>query len=511
MKTGVPAIASFALLATQALAQTPQPRNIGPLVDAYVTSHQREIVSQLADLLAIPNVRSDPAGMRRNAGALRALLAQRGMTAEILETTGQPIVVGDLQVPGATRTLLLYAHYDGQAVNPRAWKQPSPFTPVLRDGRLEDGAREITDFRTRATFNADWRLYARSASDDKAPIVAICAAIDALKASGVALTSNVRVLLDGEEESSSPSLAQAIAKNRSRFAADLMLFLDGPTHPSGRPTIAFGARGLLGVEITVYGPKMELHSGHYGNWVPNPAMELARLLASMKDDSGRVLVKGFYDGIAPLTAAEDSMLASVPDDPAALMKLFGIAEPERKGLTLQQAVQLPSLNVRGLESANVGETARTVIPSRAVASIDVRLIKETTASELAAKIRAHVRAQGFHVVDTDPDDATRARYGRIAKVVTGERGATNGYRTDVASRESQAVISAMTRVLGERPVLIRTMGGTVPITPITDIMGFPAIIVPTVNYDNNQHSDNENLRLGHFFTSIKTIAALLTM
>ena len=482
---------------------------LGRQVEAYVSAHQREIVGELADLLSIPNVRADQPGIRRNADLLRAMLAKRGFTAAVLETDGSPLVVGELRVPGATRTLLLYAHYDGQAVHPANWKQASPFTPTMRTGRLEDGATEVPDLRTRSTFDADWRLYARSASDDKSPIVAMLTAIDALKANGLAPTSNLRVLLDGEEESGSPSLPAALVRYRDRLSADLMFFFDGPTHPSGRPTIVFGVRGNLGMSITVYGPKMELHSGHYGNWVANPAMRLAELLATMKDDDGKVLVAGFYDGIAPLTAADQAMLRGVPDDPAALMKLLGIAEPERRGLSLQEALQLPTLNIRGLASADVGANARTIIPDRAVASIDVRLVQETPARAMAEKVRAHVRAQGYHLVDADPDDATRARHPKLARV-TGVDG-SNGYRTDPSSAQSKAVIAAVTSAFDRPPVLIRTMGGTLPIAEIVDVMGFPAIVVPTVNYDNNQHSDNENIRMGHFFESIRTIAALLRM
>src|SRR4029453_12572456 len=170
-------------------------------------------------------------------------LAKRGLMAEILETAGNPLVWGEMKAAGATRTLPIYAHYDGQPVNPRDWRQPSPFTPILRAGRMEDNGAELGDLATRTTFDADQRIYARSASDDKSPIVALLAAFDALKANGLRPSSNIRVILDGEEEADSPSLVPAIAKYRDKLTADVMFILDGPLHPSGRPTLVYGGGG----------------------------------------------------------------------------------------------------------------------------------------------------------------------------------------------------------------------------------------------------------------------------
>ena len=287
-----------------------------------------------------------------------------------------------------------------------------------------------------------------------------------------------------------------------------MFILDGPLHPSGRPTLVYGARGILTLQLTSYGPKVPLHSGHYGNWVPNPAMRLAQLLATMKGDDGKVLIKGFYDGLPPLTAEEQAIIDGVPDDPAALQALFGIAGPERPGLKLQEALQYPSFNVRGLSSAFVGGEARTIIPATATAEIDVRLVKETPAARLHELVVAHIRAQGWHVVTTDPDDATRATYPKIVKVIARGDG-TNAYRTSPLLPISKQVVSSMQEVFGAPPVQIRTSGGTVPIAPFIEALGFPAISVPNVNFDNNQHGENENLRLGHFFRAITTMAALL--
>jgi acetylornithine deacetylase/succinyl-diaminopimelate desuccinylase-like protein len=375
---------------------------------------------------------------------------------------------------------------------------------------MEDKGAELGDLATRTTFDADQRVYGRSASDDKSPIVALLAAFDALKASGLQPSSNIRVILDGEEEVDSPSLVPAIAKYRDKLTADVMFILDGPLHPSGRPTVVYGARGILALQLTSYGPRFALHSGHYGNWVPNPAMRLAQLLASMKSDDGKVLIKGFYEGLPPLTGEEQAIIDGVPDDPAALEAFFGIAGPERPGLKLQEALQYPSFNIRGLSSAFVGGEARTIIPATATAEIDVRLVKETPAARLHELVVAHIRAQGWHVVTTDPDDATRAKYPKIVKVIARGDG-TNAYRTSPILPISKQLVSSLQEVFGAPPVQIRTSGGTVPIAPFIEALGFPAISVPTVNFDNNQHSENENLRLGHFFRAITTMAALLTM
>ena len=500
-------VASF--LAAASLAATP-PADLRAKIDGWVEQNQRALVASLAELLAIPNVAADRQNIRRNAVWLRAQLEARGFAAEILETSGNPLVFGELRVPGATRTILFYEHYDGQPVNPKDWRQPSPFTPILRDGRMEDGGREIPNgLTTLRTFSPEMRIYARSASDDKSPFVALCAALDALKAHGIAPTSNVKVILDGEEEAGSPSLVPAITKYRDKLAADVMYILDGPVHPSERPTVVYGARGIATIELTVYGPRFGLHSGHYGNWAPNPAMRLAQLLATMKADDGRVTIDGFYDGITPVAPEEQAMLDAVPDNPASLMALFGIAAPERADLSLQEALQLPTLNVRGLSSAYVGEQARTIIPDRAVAALDVRLVKETPAERMVKLVREHIRRQGWHVVEVEPDDTTRAKYPRIVRMTAGD--GTNAYRTSPLLPVAKQTVGALSAVFGQPPVQIRTSGGTVPITPFIEALGFPAMSLPIVNFDNNQHGENENLRLGHFFRGVTTIAAVLTM
>jgi acetylornithine deacetylase/succinyl-diaminopimelate desuccinylase-like protein len=470
----------------------PQSDNLKTTVSTWVGAHEKAIVGELLEALAIPNVAADQPNIRRNAEHLRAMLARHGFTPEILETTGNPLVYGALNVPGATRTILFYCHYDGQPVDPSKWNQPDPFTPVVRGE------------------GPDARIYARSASDDKAPIVALMSAVDALKASGLAPSSNLRVILDGEEEASSPSLVPAIARYKDQLRADLMIILDGPAHSSGRPTVVYGARGIATVDLTVFGPKSGVHSGNYGNWMPNPALRLATLLASMKDDDGRVRVAGYYDAVKPLTAEERAMLDAVPDDSARMLRTFGVAAPEAAFPKLQDAMQYPTLNIRGLASSFVGPGARTIVPDRAVAAIDIRLVKETSGEDLVTKLSAHIEKQGYHLVQGDPDEATRAKYGKIAALrLNGP--IISAFRTPTSDPRARALVASVTRTFGQPPVQLRTLGGTVPIAPFIEALGFPALLVPIVNFDNNQHEENENLRLGTFFDGIVTIAAILRM
>ena len=482
-----------------------------PKIEAWTAAHQKAIVGEFLDLLAMPNVAADRPNIERNAVFLKAMLEKRGFKAELLPTDGNPLVWGERLVSGATTTVLVYCQFDGQPVNPKGWAQPNPFAPVLRTGRPDEGGRDIADPRSQARYENDWRVYARSASDAKGPIVSFMAALDALAAQGLGPTVNLRVIMDGEEEISSPNLVPAIEKYREKLKADLMLVFDGPMHFTDQPTLVFGARGIQTAQLTVFGPKSGVHSGNYGNWMPNPALRLAHLLASMKDDGGNILVEGFFDDLVPLTREEQALIAAVPNEDARLLRVFGVAQPERDDVSLQMAFQKPTLNIRGMQSSFIGDDARTIIPDRAVAELDIRLVKETNGARMLERLRAHIVKQGYHVVDSDPDDATRARYTHIVKLSSPRRAATAAFRTSPLLKESRRVIAALERVWGEPPVRIRTAGGTVPISQFIEALGFPAILVPVVNFDNNQHEENENLRLGNLFRGVVTYAGVLRM
>jgi acetylornithine deacetylase/succinyl-diaminopimelate desuccinylase-like protein len=501
----VGAAAALAVVASAqgtAFGQSPTIR----AVREYRVAHEREIIAELVGLLSLPNVASDLADMRRNAEALAAMLERRGIGARLLETGGPPYVFGELPVPGARRTVLFYAHYDGQPVDPERWVGHGPFEPVLRDGALEAGGR-IIGFPADGGYEADWRLYARSASDDKAPIVALLTALDALRAAGAGPAVNLKFIFEGDEEAGSPNLGRLVREYGHLLGADLVISADGPSHPSGLPTLYFGARGIVSVELTVYGPLRPLHSGHYGNWAPNPAMRLAQLLATLKDrDTGRVQVEGFYDDVVPLSEFERAAIREVPDDDAERMRTFGIAEPEMDGARLE-LINLPSLNVRGLRAGWVGEAARTIVPDVAIASIDMRLVKDIDPARQVARLIRHIERQGYTVIDEEPDLETRRRHARLVRVVTSD--GYPAFRTPMDLPVARALIAAVEGGTGRKAVKLPTLGGSVPLYQFTDVLGIPTVGIPIVNHDNNQHSPNENLRLGNLWSGIEILAAAM--
>ena len=480
-------------------------------IAAWTRDHQHALLDEYEGFLRLPNVATDHIAIRRNADALLEMMRRRGLSPQLLENADRsapPAVYGEWLVPGATRTLVLYAHYDGMPVDAADWAS-DPWTPVWRRGRL-DVAPEIVERDASRSIDPDWRLYARGASDDKAGVFAILAAIDALKAVGLQPTINIKLFFDGEEEQGSPHLREVLDLHRELLAAEAWLIADGPLHLSGRRQLVFGVRGDANVDITVYGPKRPLHSGHYGNFAANPALRLARLLASMKDEDGRVQVAGWYDGLEPLGPAERAALAAAPDDESGLLRELGLTAGEMHGVSLPEAINLPSLNINGIRSADVGAQARNVIPVDARATLDLRLVKGNTVQGQFGRLLAHVEAQGFHVIDRAPTDAERARYPKIATMVL-QPGAYAASRTAMDLPIARDVIAALRTVAGDTLLLTPTMGGSLPLVVITEATSAPTLVIPLANPDNNQHAENENLRVGHLWDGIATMAALMRM
>ncbi len=472
-------------------------------------AHEHAIIGEFIELLSIPNVARDLPNMRRNAALIGRILAKRGVTTRLLEAAGgPPAVYGELKTPGAVRTTFFYVHYDGQPVEPSQWAGGDPFRPTLRDAPLEADGKTIPLPPPAKPFDPEWRLYARSTGDDKAPIIALMAALDALRAARIPLRNNLMFFFDGEEEAGSPHLEEILRRNRELLRADTWLFCDGPVHQNRSQQVVFGSRGVTSLNITVYGPRRELHSGHYGNWSPNPAMMLAQLVGSMKDADGRVLIRDFHLGVEPLGETEKRALAEAPNFDRELMRELWLSRTEGDGRRLDELINLPALNVRGLASAGVGAQSRNVIPATATASIDIRLVKGIDHRTAARRVIDHVRAQGYFVTGSEPDQATRMAHPRVARVVVAE--GYNAFRTSMDLEVSRRVIRAVESARG--PVVrLPTFGGSLPVVPFVEILGATPIFVPIANHDNNQHGHNENIRLRNLWDAIETMAALLAL
>jgi acetylornithine deacetylase/succinyl-diaminopimelate desuccinylase-like protein len=469
--------------------------------------HERAIMDEFVALLAIPNIAADRGNIQRNAETIAAMMQKRGIAARLVSVPGgNPVVFGEIRTPGATRTIVFYAHYDGQPLDPKEWATP-PFTPTLRDKQIERDGQVIPLPAAGKPFDPEWRMYARGSADDKAPIIAMLAAVDAIHAAGLRLKSNVKFAFEGEEEAGSVNLAKTLAANKELFAGDVWLSCDGPLHQTRRQSITFGARGISTVDITVYGPRGELHSGHYGNWAPNPAMMLVQLLASMKDAGGRVLVDHFYDGIEPLSETEKRAVEEAPDVDADLMREFWLGSTENAPMKLAELITLPSLNIRGMASSRVGNQASNVIPASATVTIDMRLVKGMDPRQTADRLIEYVRKQGFFVVDQEPGADVRRAHPKVALIV--RRNAENPHRVSMDLPISQEVIRTVESARGPA-VKIPTSGGTGP-DVAEAVLGITEIGIPIGNHDNNQHSYNENLRLQNLWDGIELMAALLTM
>lgn len=455
-------------------------------------AHEQQILQEFTALLSIPNVASDTTNIQRNAEVLAAALARRHVDAKLLTAGGSnPVVYGQIKTPGAKRTIVFYAHYDGQPVNPSDWESGAPFTPTTK------------------MVNGEPRIFARAASDDKAAILAQLTALDALQAAKVPLKANLRFVWEGEEEAGSTNLGAVLEKYKSELGGDVWLICDGPIDQSGRQSVVFGARGVTHIAVTLYGPNRELHSGHYGNWAPNPAMMLAQLLGGMENAEGHVLVPHFYDGVAPLSVLEKQAIAEAPNNGELLMKEFGLGRANGNGKPLLELLNEPTLNIDGFASARVGTKANNVVPSTATADIDMRLVKGLDWKTQQQRVVDYIASQGYFVTDAPPDKAMLMAHPRVAFVARDPVG-YNAVRTPMDLPIAQAVIAAVESARG--PVVkLPTMGGSVPLDMIVNILGTHTITVPIANYDNNQHAANENIRLQNLWDGIKVMAALEAM
>ena len=480
-------------------------------IRSYRLKNEAAIYNDFISFLQIPNVATDTVNIRKNADFLVQKMNTIGISkVQLLEGQDQyvpPVVYGEIQVPGATKTVIFYAHYDGQPVNPATWaKGLHPFKPQLLNGRFDENASaQSPSF----PLNEDWRIYGRGSSDDKGGVMAILNAYTAIKQSGISFPYNIKFFFEGEEEQGSPNMAQILEKNKSLLQSDLWIICDGPVHQSGYKQIVFGARGDAHLTLKVFGPKNPLHSGHYGNWVPNPVMTLVKLLASMKDDKGYVTVKGFYDDVTPLSALEKKSLTNVPNVEQDLRKRIGFIKEDMNGKSLNEAINLPSLNINGIESSNIGTIQANVIPISATAVIDLRLVLGNDWKRQQQKVIDHIVQQGFYVTEKAPTDEERMKYPKIVQVTKGV--GNNAQRTSMDWPFAQKIVTAVQQTTKDPVLQIPTLGGSLPVDDLVNVLKAKFLIVPIANADNNQHAENENIRIKNFRDGIDMIASIMLM
>ena len=497
----LPLIIAFCGLWSTGLAQSDD--------DQLYWTYAKASFPQLKELLAIPNDAHFPKEIERNVQWCEAHFAKRGFINQRLNTPGAPLLLAERQANHSeAKTVLIYLQVDGQPVDPDFWYQDNPYEATLKK-RGEEGGWETIDWSLleRDRIDPEWRIFARSTSDSKGAVNMFLTAIDIMNDRKETSNFHMKVIMDFEEEMGSPNLPQAVKDYKEALAADMLIIFDGPRHIANKPTLTFGARGISDITLKVFGPIFPQHSGHYGNWAPNPAVRLSQLIASMKDERERVTIPGFYDGIN-ISEEVKAVLDAVPDDEAYInYKQLAIAKGTGVAPTYQESLQYPSLNVRGFSSGWVGDEARTIVPATATAEIDVRLVLESDPDHLINLVRQHIVDQGYYVIDRKPNSKERLKYDRICQFTSST--SYLAFRTDFDSEVGKWLDRALVNAFGETPIKQRTSGGSIPISPFVNELGIPAVTVPTVNRDNNQHSPNENIRIGNYVDGIKTIHHVL--
>ncbi len=465
--------------------------DLNHLVSSYVAQHRQDILREFQDFLAIPNLASDGANIQKNADALAAMLQKRGLQVQMLRVeNAPPAVLAVLQSDPSKHTVTFYAHYDGQPVNKADWKQ-DPWLPTLVGNGMDD---------------PETRLYARSSGDDKNSILELLTALDALNAVHVPLSVNLKFLFEGEEEAGSPHLEAILAKYAPLLASDLWVICDGPTNQNGKAQLVFGSRGVVTAQITAFGPNRPLHSGHYGNWAPNPIVELAQVISRLRSSDAEITIPHFYDPVRPLTATEQAAVKAAPNVDQQLETELGLGRIEGHG-TLTEQIMKPGLNLDRIEGGGSGPNAANAIPSSATAYIDFRLVPNQTPDIVKKLLEDYLHGQGYFLAGKNPSMEERRQHPRILQIVWGA-----GYppqRTAIDAPVSQAFIAAARSVTGNSLVLLPTLGGSTPSFTFEQQFKKPVIGLPTANYDNNQHAANENLKLKNLWDGIALFAGIM--
>jgi acetylornithine deacetylase/succinyl-diaminopimelate desuccinylase-like protein len=476
--------------------------------DFQVDRNFKKILLKHKEFVSIPNLPDNTVNMFKNITWVSRELNKLNFKVHVLASETLPVLFAEKNINKDLKTVLFYFHLDGQPVNPKMWNQEDPFIPVLK-ARNEEGIFEEIDWKNLdKKIVDDWRIFGRAAADDKAPIIMLLSALEILQNQKTKPTFNIKIVFDLEEEYGSEGFLSTLEKYKKIYASDYFIIMDGPAHSSNKPTLTFGCRGIATCTITTYGSKLPQHSGHFGNYVPNPVFTLSHLLSSMKSESGKVLIKDYYKGIT-ISKEVHEVLQNVPDNKEDINRSLFINTSENVGNNYQEALQYPSLNIRQIETSWKGDKPKTIIPEFAKVNIDVRLVMETDGEQQLQKIKNHIKNKGFLILDRVPTDSERFSNAKIVTFI-GDKG-VNAFRTNIELEFGTLLKKEFKKTFKENPLIIRTMGGTVPIISAIKVLDIPAIIVPMVNMDNNQHNPNENIRIGNIRQGIKICLSIFNM
>jgi acetylornithine deacetylase/succinyl-diaminopimelate desuccinylase-like protein len=474
-----------------------------------ISESEKELRASLLtfrNYLSIPNNGNSEADIQANLDWCKEAFESRGFKTQVLKSGAVPHLFAEGKRDLKKKTILVYMQIDGQPVDSSAWNQESPYLPALKMNEGEEW-EEINWNFLEGPIDPEWKIFARSASDSKGPTMTFLSALDILQKKGISPAVNLKFILDFQEEMSSPELAKVVAENKELFESDGILIMDGTRHFSNLPNLAFGARGIATITLKVFGAKDNLHSGQYGNFAPNPVFTASRLITSMKDETGKVLIPGFYEGVS-FSESDLKAMASVPESLDQIQDELGIAEAEKVGNSYQEAMQFPSLNIRGMRAAWVGKEVRTIIPSEAIIEIDMRTVKETPAERQVELVRKFISDQGFYIIDGEPSDADRKAYSKL--ISFDYRIGSEPFRAEMESEFGHWLEKGMSLVFGNDYIKTRLTGGSQPMAPFINILGVPAVSVRIPNPDNSIHGPNENIRIGNYLEGIQTCLGILT-
>jgi len=483
-------------------------------ISNYCKQQEKNWLKEFVSFVSIPNTPLHEENISLNTSFIMNLMRNSGIDRVQLlyaNTPGTPpAVYGEVNVPGATRTIVFYAHYDGQPVDSTKWFPGwHPFKPIVVQGNPQKGFQPVNPVDLASTISPEWRLTGRGSADDKAGVFAIIKAFHTLRELGIQPTVNLRFFFEGEEEAGSTHLPEILSRFNQLLKSDGWIICDGPEHASGAPQVYLGVRGDAGMELTVYGSNRPLHSGHYGNWAPNPAHLLSHLLASMKDLNGQVRVNHFYDSITPLSKPELAALQALPVMDEQLKQTLGFRKSEKPDRGLSASILLPSLNINGIQSAATGQLASNIIPAVATATIDLRLVPGIDYRVQQQRVIQHIQQQGFYICSGVPTNEERLNNDKIIQVRL--KSGYNAQKTPIDHPLAASIIKALRQHSNNRLLVVPLMGGSLPLYMFEQYAGAFPITVPIANYDNNQHAENENLRLGNLWMGIEKMVALMRL